>query len=164
MKTFVFQCKSAFTVKRLKKEKLKIYSQVQKNNWNNKLLGRNVLEYFLRIPHFHLLSHTELMRLQVWSGLQVMVPLPLTCWPLGQVTRMDWPTWKLGWGRVLPPSSLQPGGGGQRLAAKEGNDGLWKSHKRGNNYFLLPGSCIATWCVLVGVTSMWAERITVSPT
>lgn len=27
---------------------------------------------------FHLLSHTELMRLHVWSGLQVMVPLPLT--------------------------------------------------------------------------------------
>lgn len=26
---------------------------------------------------FHLLSQTELARLQVWSGLQVMVPLPL---------------------------------------------------------------------------------------
>lgn len=69
---------------------------------------------------FHLLSHAELMELQVWSGLQVMEPLPLTCWPLGQVTRTDCPTWNSCW----EPSSLQPGGAEQDLAVRGRNDAL----------------------------------------
>lgn len=78
---------------------------------------------------FHLLWQTELAGLQVWSGLQVMVPLPLTSWPRGQVTRTDCPTRKSG----LPlPSSppLQPGGGGQRLAAGEGEPGETVSSRK----------------------------------
>lgn len=72
----------------------------------------------------HLLSHTELMRVQVWSGLQVMVPLPLTCWPLGQVTRTDCPTWNSCWDPFPLLSSLQTGGAGQDLAVRNKNDGF----------------------------------------
>lgn len=72
----------------------------------------------------NLLSHTELMGLQVWSGLHVIVPLPFTWWPFGHVTLTDWPTWNILWEMFLLLFSLQPGGGGQGKAAQDKKSSL----------------------------------------
>jgi hypothetical protein len=62
------------------------------------------------------------MGLQVWSGRQVMVPLPRACWPLGQVTGSAWPTWKPCWASLPLAGCRHPMGVGQDLAVGEGND------------------------------------------
>lgn len=82
------------------------------------------VRFYIHLKH-HLLSQAELTGLHVRSGLQVMVPLPLICRPLGQVTRTDCPTGNSCWEPCLLLTSLQPGGAGHDLAARSKHAGLF---------------------------------------